>query len=104
MLDKGGTGTGAESHHPGELDNFTLDKEAVKTAQEDTREGRAGSGETNQAFLSISLLRLDVQLSSYGPRLSFPAPTKHLTIMWPSRHTLFWPPRAPGIHVVDIYM
>lgn len=82
-LDKGSAGTGAESHHPEELNNFTLDKEAVKTAQEDTQEaGRAGSSETSQAFLSISLLRLEMQLSSYGHRLSFPALTKHLIIMW----------------------
>lgn len=53
LLDKGSAGTGAESHHPGELNNFTLDKEAVKTAQEDTQEARlkrpAGQAAVKQA-------------------------------------------------------
>lgn len=86
MLDKRGAGVGAECHDA----TTSLWTEAVKKAQEDTQEASGARGsETCQAFLSISLLRLEMQRSSYGHRLPFPAPTKQLTIMYTSRHTLF---------------
>lgn len=50
LLDKGGTGMGAECHYPGKFDSFTLDKEAVEKTQEDTQEARGAAMKHREHF------------------------------------------------------